>query len=246
MRTGWHHGRDGKLRLWLDVDDIEAIMESELRKAGLFPTPLNPVVDLETFIEKYLGVSLDQYAELEPSVLGQTEFYPNRPPRVLINRDLTGAAMDEDDTPAGVLGRWRATLAHEASHVILHRILFELDGAEGNLFGDNPEARNPQRLMRCLKANVLFRNSATDWREFQANRAMAALLMPRTVFKSIAADAIERLRLGPDEFVLGSLIVRQLAGEISSLFEVSKQATIIRLETFGFLVEREQPRLGFG
>jgi Zn-dependent peptidase ImmA (M78 family) len=162
---------------------------------------------------------------------------------MLNNRDLTGAAMDEDESAAGLRGRWRATLAHEGSHVVMHRFLFELDGDGGHLFGERSETRTSPRLMRCLKPNVLFRDSATDWREFQANRGMAALLMPRTVFNQIVAEAITRLALGAEDLVLGSWAARGLAAEIAPLLGVSKQAAGIRLETLGFLGSPGQARL---
>src|SRR5882724_1762899 len=163
------------MRLWLKPEDIEVLMEDELRGAALLPTTQNPVVDLELFIERHLGACLDPYADLEHAVLGQTEFFPGQPPRVQINRDLTRAAMDEDESPPGLRGRWRATLAHEAGHVVMHRMLFEVEDT-GDLFGDRIATHTPQRLMRCLRANVLFRGGVTDWREVQANRGMAALL----------------------------------------------------------------------
>ena len=103
--------------------EIEQMMESELRKARLFPTLEEPVVKLEPFVERHLKASLDQYADLDSSVLGVTEFFEGKPPRISLNRQLTGSALDEDETPPGVLGRWRATLAHEAGHVLLHRSL---------------------------------------------------------------------------------------------------------------------------
>lgn len=243
MRSGWYRARNGETRLWLEPEDIEAMMEDELRGAALLPTTQNPVVNLETFIERYLGARLDPYADLEHAVLGQTEFLPGQSPRVLINRDLTRAAMDEDESPPGVRGRWRATLAHEAGHVVMHRMLFELED-DGDLFGDGIATRTSQRLMRCLKANVLFRDGAADWREVQANRGMAALLMPRALFQRIAAAAAARLAISPDDLVVGSLAAQRLAAEIAPLLEVSKQAARIRLETLGLLIIPGQARLG--
>src|SRR5262245_52314045 len=120
MTSSWYRARDGSQRFWLDPRDIEVMMEDELRNAGLLPTAQAPVVDLEALIERHLNARLDQYAELETSVLGQTEFFPGQRPHVLINRDLTDGAMDDDESPRGLRGRWRATLAHEASHIVLH------------------------------------------------------------------------------------------------------------------------------
>ncbi len=206
------------------------MMEEELRKAEMMPTPESPAVNMEAFLESYLNVILDQHADLPADILGLTEFYPERPPRVAINRDLTGSAIDDDDSAPGLLGRWRATLAHEASHVVIHRPLFEVDPDQGSLFpgGDEvvPEAK---RLMRCKKANVLYRGSGTDWREVQANQGMAALLMPRGVFLPV----VELLEPRNPPLPSGSSAARQLAQELALRFQVSRQAAEIRLATLG-------------
>jgi hypothetical protein len=102
-------------------------MEDELHRAGLWPGQDSPAVDVEGFIEGHLKASPDRYAALEGDVLGLTEFRRGATPLVRINQDLTGSAMDGEWCPPGIQGRWRATLAHEASHVVLHRMLFELN-----------------------------------------------------------------------------------------------------------------------
>src|SRR5205823_2811941 len=140
------------------------------------------IVDIERFIDE-LGVRIDQHANLDSTVLGFTEFYTDGPPRICINRDLTGA-VDDDETPTGIRGRWRATMAHEAAHVLMHRVLFEVHQNQEKLFKMEEQA-DPQRLMRCLKKNVLFRGGTSDWREVQANMGMAALLMPDSIFRRV-------------------------------------------------------------
>jgi hypothetical protein len=239
----WYRGRDGNERLWLERDEIESMMEDELRKAKLFPPQEDPVVDIERFIERHLRVQMDQHADLEPIVLGVTEFYTDFPPKIFINRDLTGA-VDDDETPPGVLGRWRATLAHEASHVVLHRVLFELQGNQGGLFHvDATSEEQIQRLMRCLKSNVLFRNGGSDWREVQANLGMAALLMPRSLFSTVANEESYRLGFQSEAVIPGSFEAEMLAARMSTLFSVSRQAALIRLETLGLLASASQQRL---
>jgi len=86
--------RSGSRAIWLSEEENETIVDEELRKAGMFPTVTNPVVDVEGILEQYLCVKLDQHASLEPSVLGVTEFFAGAQPKVSINRDLTGA-MEE-------------------------------------------------------------------------------------------------------------------------------------------------------
>jgi hypothetical protein len=119
----WYRGPEGDQRLWFEQDEIELVVDDELRKAGLLPTQAAPVTDLERFIVVHLRARLDQYAELEPDVLGLTEFTSGKPPAVSINRDLTGSALDSDDALPRLTGRWCATLAHEGAHILLHRIL---------------------------------------------------------------------------------------------------------------------------
>lgn len=241
MAVKWYRGPSGDQRLWLDRGDIELMMEDELRMAGLLPAAATPAVDIEGFLERYLRVGLDQHADLAPDVLGLTEFFPGKPPHVAINKDLTGSAIDEDGSPLGLRGRWRATLAHEASHVVIHRPLFELTPEQGSLFGhSHGPAQEGQRLMRCQKRSVLYRGTTSDWREIQANQGMAALLMPRSVFLEVTRPLLRDSR--PPS--LGSVEAKALIGEVASRFEVSRQAAEIRLATLGVLGPAGQGALG--
>jgi hypothetical protein len=224
---------DGVDRIWFAADEIEQIMEDELRKAGLYPTAEVPAVSLEDLVELHLKAHLDQHADLGADVLGMTEFERGRSPKISINRDLSGAAADLGDALSGKMGRWRATLAHEAAHVLLHRILYEFDDRQTELFSSEIKvAAKP--LMRCLKRGVAFRGGGSDWREVQANKGMAALLMPKAIFHEVTRRLISEGGIGQlaqldDEEA--SKVVRVLANH----FQVSKQAARIRLSTLGYL-----------
>lgn len=231
---------DGGERLWFDPGEIDHIVEAELRKASLQPSIEGPVVDVERLIERHLKVALDQYADLDPTVLGLTEFFDGKPPKISINKSLTGSALDEDETQAGVVGRWRATLAHEAAHVLLHRWLFEFAVGNMSLFGDD-ERTEPRgrQLPRCMKRDASYR-PVPDWREFQANEGMAAILMPRTVFLSAARREIEQT------FPTGVIPEGQewrIAVPLARLFKVSKQAATIRLATLKLAPATSQEQL---
>jgi IrrE N-terminal-like domain len=215
----WYRGADGSQQIYIKDSALEDIVEAELAKARLTPTETAPVVDIEAFIERHLGATLDAGADLEPTVLGLTELRAGEAPSVLINRDLTDAAV-EADAFSGTLGRWRATLAHEATHVLLHRSVFELNADQMPLFGDAPDQA---RLFRCLKREVVFSARGRDPREVQANKGMAALLMPRGLFGTLARA---RLRDRSE---------RDLVDDLAQTFAVSRQATRIRLQTLGFL-----------
>lgn len=230
----WYRGDAGDQRLWFEPDEIETIIEDELRRAEQMPTVDHPVADLERFVEHHLGSPLDQYADLAPDVLGVTEFRRGQPPLVSINRDLTGSALDGDDSPPGLRGRWRATVAHEATHVVLHRVLFELDEHQGSLFPE-PAASRDSSLMRCLKRDVGYGTSVRDWREIQANRGMAAMLMPRRVFERIARRELVALGVSRSGLRADDAVVTDLVRRLAERFEVSRQAASIRLGTLGFV-----------
>ena len=235
----------GERRLWFDEDEIEWMMEDELRKAGLFPCLADPAVDLESLLENRLGVKLDIHAVLDDDVLGVTDFLSGKKPLVSINKDLTAGAETEE-APSGVLGRWRATLAHEASHVVLHRALVEVPFEQASFFSET--AKEPSsRLLRCLKRDVSFRRGNYDWKEVQANRGMAALLMPTRVFREVVLDTLK-----DDNFddlsvrfpETGSAEFSDLLLGLSRRCEVSQEAARIRLETLGLARSSEETMFG--
>ena len=238
-RSGIYRRRDGEERIWYEPGDIELMMEDELRKSGLFPPEERPIVDIERFVGS-LGVRMDQYAELDSDVLGLTEFYSGAPPKIFINSDLTGA-FDDDNTLPGIRGRWRITVAHEACHVVMHRILFELNASQEHLFQTSDDG--PKKLMRCLKKSVLLRGGTSDWREVQANMGMAALLMPQSLFRDVARKVASRLCISPAALTSNSVPAAKLAAELATLFDVSKQAAGIRLETLHIVSRAGQPWL---
>ena len=240
----WNRRSDGTQSFYLTDGDINRTMEDELRKSGLYPTASDPVLDVERFIEQYLDVTLDQHAELEPTVLGLTEFFPEKRPRIQINRDLTGMA-DEEYSDVGDIGRWRATLAHEASHVLLHRLLFEFSQDQGILFEPAEPASPGQQLLRCLKRDFGTVGSR-DWREVQANKGMAALLMPRRLFLDLGGRRLEALGLSPRQLDRNAPQAYPLACEIAETFQVSRQAAGIRLETLGLFSRPGQQGLALG
>lgn len=223
-------------------DELEGTMEDELRKAGLFPTVDAPVVNVERLIERHLGAVLDQHADLEQELLGETEFIPHERPVVRINRDLTDLA-DGQDTDVGQVGRWRATLAHEGAHLILHRILFEFADDQGILFpSQEPADAGSHRLMRCLKRDFSTLQSR-DWKEIQANKGMAALLMPRPVFRVIAEQTMDRYSLARRAVDSTDPRAYDVARDIAQVVRASRQATLIRLVTLGYVAAPGQAGL---
>ena len=235
----------GERRLWFEEDEIEWMMEDELSKAGLLPCLADPVVDLESLLEIHLGVKLDVHAVLDDDELGVTEFVGGKKPLVSINKDLTSRAETEE-APSGILGRWRATMAHEAGHVVLHRALVEVQFEQGSFFAETTKERGSS-LFRCLKRDVSFRRGNYDWKEVQANRGMGALLMPARVFRELVlgivkADKSDDLCLQMPE--TGSTEFSDLLLDLSKRCEGSQEAARIRLESLGLARISEETMFG--
>ena len=235
----------GERRLWFEESEIEWMMEDELRRAGLFPRLTDPAVDLESLLELHLGVKLDVHAVLDDDVLGVTQFLGGKKPLVSINKDLTFRAETEEAS-SGILGRWRATLAHEAGHVVLHRALVEVPFEQGSFFPET--TKEPGNfLLRCLKRDVSFSRGNYDWKEVQANRGMAALLMPARVCRELVMDIVKADK--SDDLCLkmpetGSTEFSDLILELSKRCEVSQEAARIRLESLGLARLSEETMFG--
>ena len=227
---------------YLSTEQIEDIIESELRKARMMPTASNPVLDLDEFIATHLKCGFDPYAELPSDVMGEVCFPPEKRPKISINRDLS----TEADTGQSIstIGRQRATTAHEASHVILHKGLFLPSPGQGTLFSTSDEApADGLTVHRCFKSSLgqlsagLWHNSPGEYLsrniqhiEIQANKGMSAMLLPRSVFMPLMMPLIETLRVNTSPQIINAQR-ESLVSHISERFQVSRQFALIRIRT---------------
>lgn len=242
----FQRGRDGQM-LFYTNQEIEELMEAELSRSGFLPSLEKPVVELDRFVEQHLKVALDPYdTELGADVLGVTAFTTSGPLRISLNRNLTEEA-EAPDAPLGTHGRWRATLAHEASHVLLHARLFPRRPA-GQLELLPAEPERPAHLQRCLRRDVEPRRpgAVSDWREVQANKGMAALLMPRRLFGALARERIAHYGWDPDDLTSDTHEAELLTQDLAPRFQVSLQACRIRLRTLKIVqIEDCDPQLSY-
>ncbi len=210
---------------YISSEQIEREAEYHLIHAKLMPSSPEPI-DIVSFLELYLQVHLDQHADLPSDVLGVTFKQPRKGLRVEINRDLTWAAED-DNSPLAIKGRWRATLGHESAHVIFHRNDLEAAAYQQTLFDNEPITDTILPRQICLKRDF-GQTNGTNRREIQANLGMAALLMPRSIFETAARQIAEAVKSSkvPSEQRLIAMAMR-----LAKLFEVSKTAAQIRIET---------------
>ena len=165
-------------RPYYEDSDIESIVVDELRKVGLLPTTPQPI-RVDRFIERRYGI-VPQYEDVPDGILGFTRFGAKGPEEVVVSR-----ALSEEGTKAAER-RMNSTLAHEAGHIMLHGHLFALErrGGTRSLFGDDLDEKKQTILCRPGAVGVpseLTGNQRYDgrWWEFQANKVIGALLLPR-------------------------------------------------------------------
>lgn len=159
-------------------EEIEATCTDELRAVGLYPATPEPV-RIDRFIEKRFGVT-PRYEELGENILGCTVFGAKGVQDVVVAK-----ALDEEGSkPAD--RRIRTTLAHEIGHGLLHAHLFSLNRGSRPLFGDFTNPDEPKVLCREVPVTAQFRKPGYDgrWWEFQANRTIGPLLLPRPLVQA--------------------------------------------------------------
>jgi Zn-dependent peptidase ImmA (M78 family) len=137
---------------------------------------------------------------------------------ILIDMSLSGNAS---------LARRRFTLAHEASHWILHR-------SYHSPTNQKYEFRRPikETLASDVERKIRRLETENDLEEWQANSLAAALLMPKISFIKTAIYEIERM-YGYEQYPLtddGTEEYAEVIQRIASVYNVSRQATEIRLE----------------
>lgn len=214
-------------------EEIESICTDELQAVKLLPdTP--GAVRIDRFIEKRFKVVPD-YRDLGQGILGLTEFGAKGVRAMILARAL------EDEGTEVAERRIRSTLAHEGGHGLLHAHLFAL-GAQPPLFADVSDPEKPKVLCRGEGGAHKAATYSGEWWEFQANRAMGALLMP----KRLVEVAAQRFLV-----VTGSLGLRsfdrsrieEAARVLAGVFAVNPAVARIRLSTLYPQTSSSQLRL---
>jgi hypothetical protein len=201
--------------------EIEEMCATALRDAELYPASPAPV-RIERFIEKRFRVT-PRYETLSEGVLGFTKFGPSGVEAIVIATKL-------DDATAGKSNerRLRTTMAHEAGHGLMHAHLFCLGTKPKTLFGDDDET--PEIMCRDVAGEGSApRGYDGRWWEFQANKAIGALLMPRRlVEQAVQGFIVEAGNLG-HRVIRPADRERAIRG-LSDTFDVNPIVARIRLD----------------
>src|SRR5690348_1165864 len=199
---------------------IDKICCEALSDVGLLPDSPEPI-RIDRFIEKRFKVS-PQYEDLPEGVLGYTRFGTGGVSAVVVS-----AALDAERGTVAAR-RVRTTIAHEGAHGLLHAHLFALDVIPLELF-EKDSRSGDQILCRDVpgEEKTSHRHNARWW-EVQANRAMSALLCPRSLVQQAMKPFLSTAGLLGVELLAEShreVAVRALA----EIFDVNPVVTRIRL-----------------
>jgi hypothetical protein len=177
MKTYRSNRRPFAERPYLEEAEIEQTCTKELLELDLLPRDPQPI-RIDRYVEKRFKVTIE-YDDLGPGVLGYTQFAKSGVKAVVVSR-----ALDEEGTVVANR-RVRSTLAHEAGHGIFHAHLFLETGAN-SLF---PEGTGEKPRVLCRDEEQGGTGGYKgNWWEWQANRAIGSLLLP----KRLVAKAVEQ------------------------------------------------------
>ena len=221
-------------RVYFESHEFETMMQGLLLRAGSDVFVAGSGVDVDRVLLAGLELEAD-YVSLPNGVLGRTLFLADGSAQVQVSRELA----DEAEVDTIARRRLRTTLAHECGHVACHRTLFLADTETISLFPSSEGQEEEKPAILCRESTVAPGYSG-EWWEYQANRCMASLLLPRhllapqfrAVLTSVGVDSYEEAaKQGKDEGM-----VRTLA----NMFDISWQALLYRLRDLGFIPTRDQ------
>lgn len=214
--------------------EIELMCRQELEKYNLFPAEPSPI-RIDRFVEKRFNIQ-PTYEDLPSGILGFTLFSQSGVKEIVVAQSL-----DEEGTKPAER-RIRTTLAHESGHGLLHAHLFAFGARPASLFGEDLDRDKPKILCRdnndpALKSPA--KKPPYRWWEYQANLAMGALLLPKSlVDKAVSSLLTSRGRLG---FAILEDERRQQAVKLlSEVFDVNPIVAKIRLESLYARADEKQ------
>jgi hypothetical protein len=208
-------------KLYFTDGEIDEICSAALDQSGLLPE--NPdAIRIERFVEKHFGC-LVEYRDLGPSILGCAKF--NGKGQVI---EILVSSRLEDGNPVSVR-RARTTFAHEAGHGLLHASLF-IDQFQGNFNFKESVAPVPKAFM-CRDSDIQNDSASRSgydgkWWEFQANRAIGGLLLPKKLFRSALSSYLDGSPAAP---ILTARNRLAASRDLAELFDVNPIVVRIRL-----------------
>ena len=229
--------------------EINIIAENYVRdfQRGVLENPAP--VDVESFIEHYLGMTPDyQYLSHNGVYLGMTVFNdtdkvvvysPHENKAKFVSAKARTVIIDNRLLEENQQHRYRFTLGHEAGHDIFHSVYYSYDPCQFTFF-DSPIPP----MIQCRTDNPSARKNSSqwddhDWMEWHANRFSSCFLMPEAAVRLVATEYDPAL-LTKDFTARFRLVHR-----ISDIFNVSLQAATYRLKDLSIFCKDDAGEYSF-
>lgn len=123
------------------------------------------------------------------------------------------------------------TIAHELYHWHRHRIYAQIQ----RLLNGKDSLKSLNRCNTTPARHTMFSGSYSDvdWMEWQANSIAPKILMPKQMFERKLTELLNSAEYTTCTMEQKSDILNSIITELSELFQVSRQATIIRMHELG-------------
>lgn len=241
MREWPDHASPWRRRLHFEDAEFDAMMDDLRRRAGVDAITSREGVDVDRVLLRALEIEAD-YVNLPHGILGRTCFRPDGTVHIELSRELAEAAAIDSLARR----RLRSTLAHECGHVACHRRLFCRDTDTLSLFPAGiVEGEHRHEPILCRHEAIGSLRYQGEWWEYQANRCMASLLLPRGLFSDAVRQLLAQRGVGSFEEEIRRTGGESFVSALAEEYDVSLSMTLFRLEALGFIPQHAQGRLRF-
>lgn len=212
------------VRLIYETSEIDDICLGALRQSRLLPSEPQ-AIKIDLFLERHFGVAV-LYEDIGEGIMGSTVFDS----RGKVTGFTIATWIEEDGTNVAER-RVRSTLAHEGGHGLLHSKLFMSDQTD-SLFGDAFESSVPKNFL-CRSSDIVPGAGAAhsrydgQWWEWQANRAIGGLLLPKPLVISLIDPVLTKTGSGR---MLKPENRSKAEAEVAQVFDVNPIVARIRLQ----------------
>ena len=220
---------------------IERAALKALEETRLMPASPSKVA-IEKFCDRKWGFPED-YRDLGPDFLGRATFNITGLVSIEVN-----ASLEEDTSRVGVC-RLRSTIAHEAGHGVLQEAMFvekiSFDQTQMALFEEvERKQKPPAQTMIATRSNTIDAGPHPfEWWEYQANRFMAEILMPKPLFLQVVSARIDPEKLVAKRHPLEiNWDVMNAQDDVVEAFAVSKQMAQIAVSRYVKEIRKEGER----
>lgn len=213
-------------KLWIPADRFDPMMDAVRSRAGQTALVPRQGIDVDVILKDLYCVDPD-FCVLPKGCLGRTTFLADGSFYVQVSADLANEAVSSPVARR----RLRSTLAHECAHIALHAALHPIRSAR-SLFDDM--ACDTVAVM-CRGEGIEAGGSAPDWWEYQANRGMASLLLPRDLLRAALSSSVQVRGLTDLREALATEQAEAVLRDLMELFDVGYSMTLYRLQDLGYL-----------